>query len=112
MTKKVTFSITDFETTDKLIQEHYKESDMDIDLFEGVLKDSFILYNPEPLSSTFVKEQGLPLNLIGKAFDFAIIKEEAISSHTSWQEVIYTNDWKPVDAFKNKMEKVAAITHA
>lgn len=112
MTKKVTFSITDFETTDKLIQEHYKNSDTDIDLFEGVLKDSFILYNPEPLSSTFVKENGLPLNLIGKVFDFAIIKEEAISSHTSWQKVTYINDWKPVDNFKNKMEKAAAMVNA
>lgn len=112
MTKKVTFSITDFETTDKLIQEHYKESDMDIDVFEGVLKDSFILYNPEPLSSTFVKEQGLPLNLIGQSFDFAIIKEDAVSSYTSWQKVTYTNDWKPVDKFKNQMEKAAAIANA
>lgn len=101
--KTLTFSITDFETTDKLIQEHYKDTDVDIDVFEGVLKDSFILYNPKPLSETFVKEQGLPFNLIDKAFDFAIIKEEAINSFTSWQKVTYTNDWKPVDNFKNKL---------
>ena len=86
-----------YKDIDRLLELSYG-GDMDIDIFEGVLVDSFIGYNSPAFSALHTVRENHEDDIYTKKhsnqtkFDYLVVLETYQNSQSSVQRVIYTND--------------------
>ena len=88
------YQIDSYKTTDRLIANSYK-NDLNIDVFDGVLIDNYICYDPDVKALEKLKTM-FEYKTIHKSnesdFEYLVILETYVNSQTSVHRLIYTND--------------------
>lgn len=86
------YQLDNYKNTDWLINNSYKK-DLDINVFNGVLIDNYICYDPDFKAFEKANFDYKTIHTSNESkFEYLIILETYVNSQTSVHRLIYTND--------------------